>query len=66
MTKATTDQHGRHSYRNYTIEPWYVDGHKESGVKSYSIYNKFNSMYDNKDGFKSIEAAVEYINKWRA
>jgi len=66
MTKATTDQYGRHSYKNYTIEPWYFT--HRTGVKellSYSIYNRFNSMYDNKDGFKSVEEAVQYIDKYR-
>lgn len=64
-SKHTTDQYGRHSYRNYSIEPWYHDGTKASGVRSYSIYNRYNSMYDCKDGFKTIEEAVEWIDRWR-
>ena len=44
---ATIDQFGRASYGNYTIEYW-------KDHKTYSIYNKFNSMYDCKDGFKSV------------
>jgi hypothetical protein len=66
MNRHQTDRFGRHTYKNYTIEPWYNDGRKESGVKSFSIYNRYNSMYDNKDGFKSIEEAVEYVDRWRA
>lgn len=65
MSKHSTDQYGRHSYKNYCIEPWYNDGTKSSGVKSYSIYNRYNSMYDNKDGFKSIKEAVAWIDRWR-
>jgi hypothetical protein len=65
MTKHQTDQFGRHSYKNYSIEPWYRDGRKESGIKSFSIYNKFNSMYDCADGFKTIEDAVAYIDNRR-
>ena len=65
MTRHHTDSFGRHSYKNYSIEAWYNNGRKESGVKSYSIYNKFNSMYDCKDGFKTIEEAVQYIDRYR-
>jgi hypothetical protein len=65
MTRPTTDCHGRITYKNYSIEPWYNNGRKESGIKSFSIYNRFNSMYDCKDGFRSVEEAVEYINRYR-
>jgi hypothetical protein len=61
MTKHTTDQFGRHSYKNYTIEPWYLTGTKQ--VRSWSIYNRCNSMYDCKDGFKTLDEAVQYIDK---
>src|SRR5580765_6231148 len=40
------DEDRRITCGNYSIEPWYFDGRKESGVKSYIIYNRFNSMYD--------------------
>ncbi len=62
-TKYHTDQYGRHTYKNYSIEPWYNNGTKESGIKSFSIYNRYNSMYDCKDGFRSIEEAVQYIDR---
>lgn len=65
MTKRLeiqTDQHGLKTCGNYTIESW----KREDGtIKSYSVYNRFNSMYDNKDGFKSPEDAAEWINKYR-
>jgi hypothetical protein len=54
------DEDRRITCGNYTIEPW----HSHEGlVRSYSIYNRFNSMYDCKDGFKSVEDAAAYINK---
>lgn len=59
MTKATIDPHGRFTYRNYSIEPWH---NTDRSVRSYSIYNRYNSMYDNKDGFKTIDEAVDYID----
>ena len=61
MNKVTKDEFGRISYRNYHIEPW------KSGPASgtWSIYNHYNSMYDCKDGFKSVDEAVAYIDKWR-
>lgn len=66
MTKHQTDQFGRHTYKNYSIEPWHVQGVLPARVvESWSIYNRFNSMYDNKDGFKSIEEAVQYIDNHR-
>lgn len=58
-TKAVVDQYGLISYKNYSIEIW-------AHTKTFSIYNKYNSMYDNKDGFKSVADAVQYIDKWRA
>lgn len=54
MSKATKDQFGRFSYRNYHIEPW------KNG--SWSIYNHYNSMYDCKDGFKSVDEATAWID----
>ena len=57
-TKATVDQLGRISYGHYNIEHWADRG-------TFSIYNKFNSMYDCRDGFKSVEQAVQYIDNHR-
>jgi hypothetical protein len=59
--KHHTDQYGRHSYKNYTIEAW--RNADDGMIRSYSIYNRYNSMYDNKDGFRSIEEAVAYIDR---
>ena len=58
-----TDNFGRHTCGNYSIEPW---KNEDGSIKSYSIYNRFNSMYDCRDGFKTIEEAKDWINKWRA
>jgi hypothetical protein len=55
-TKAAVDQFGRITYKNYSIEVW-------SQNKTFSIYNMFNSMYDTKDGFKSVDDAVQYIDR---
>lgn len=63
MTKYATDQYGRHTYKDYTIEPCYLAGTRE--LLSYSIYNRFHSMYDCDNGFKSIDEAVRYIDKYR-
>lgn len=57
MSKAHKDEFGRFSYKNYTIEPWKHN-------QTWSIYNKYNSMYDCKDGFKSVDEAVAYIDRW--
>jgi len=57
-TKATADQFGRISYKNYSVEFC-------GGEKTFSIFNMFNSMYDNKDGFKSVEDAVQFIDRYR-
>jgi hypothetical protein len=46
------------TYKNYSIEFW-------SSNNTFSIYNRLNSMYDCKDGFKSVEDAVQYIDKHR-
>lgn len=57
-TKATVDQFGHISYKHYSIEFW-------TAHNTFSIYNMFNSMYDNADGFKSVEEAVQYIDTRR-
>ncbi len=58
QTKASVDQFGRISYRSYNIEFWATNN-------TFSIYNKFNSMYDCRDGFKSVDEAVQYIDNRR-
>jgi hypothetical protein len=65
MSKAQTDEFGRISYRNYSIEFW-SEKYPTKAAGTYSIYNKFNSMYDCKDGFKSVDEAVAYIDRYRA
>ena len=56
-TKAVVDQFGRISYGNYSVE--------FCSNNTFSIYNRYNSMYDCKDGFKSVTEAVEYIDRGR-
>ena len=46
------------TYRGYHIMAWAAD--------RFSIYNNANSMYDCRDGFKSIEEAKKFIDERRA
>jgi hypothetical protein len=57
-------------HKNYHIMFWPADIREQHPASNqipgtYSIYNRYNSMYDCKDGFKSVAEAVAYIDKYR-